>query len=172
MWQLHADFCYSRVRAVPIPLGIHSNAVSRRSLTRHSSFRVQELEKLLWDDAMTDFASLLRQRGHRGQTLGWCMKGARQLDQASWESKENEEEELNRGNITSANSSVRFCCYCLKHIPSSEGAAAFQGISCKPENKKKNINNDPKTFMVVRFTCVPSSNLLPFGPSRQKMFTP
>lgn len=39
-------------------------------LTCDSSFGVQELEQLLWDDAMTDFASLLWQRGYWCQTLG------------------------------------------------------------------------------------------------------
>lgn len=32
---------------------------------------------------MTDFASLLWQRGYWGQTLGWCLQGARRLDQTA-----------------------------------------------------------------------------------------
>lgn len=50
-------------------------------LTCDSSFGVQELEEFLWDDAMTDFASLLWQRGYWGQTLGRRVEGARCLDQ-------------------------------------------------------------------------------------------
>lgn len=50
-------------------------------LTCDSSFGVEELEDLLWEDAMTDFASLLWQRGHWGQTLGRCVQGAGCLDQ-------------------------------------------------------------------------------------------
>lgn len=50
-------------------------------LTCDSSFGVQELEKLLWEDAMTNFACCLWQRGNWGQTLGRCVQGARRLDQ-------------------------------------------------------------------------------------------
>lgn len=44
--------------------------LSFQLLTSNSGFGVKELEELLWEDAMSDFASLLRQRRHRGQTLG------------------------------------------------------------------------------------------------------
>ena len=53
----------------------------RLRLTCDSSFGVEQLEKLLWEDAMTDFASLLWQRGYWGQTLGRSVEGARALDQ-------------------------------------------------------------------------------------------
>lgn len=54
-------------------------------LTSNSSFGVKKLEELLWEDAMTNFASLLWQRGYWGQTLGGCVQGARRMDQAKGE---------------------------------------------------------------------------------------
>lgn len=51
----------------------------------YSCFRVEELEKLLWEDAMTDFASFLWQRRNWCQTLGRCVQEAGSLDQTSSE---------------------------------------------------------------------------------------
>lgn len=49
-------------------------------LTCDSSFGVEELEKLFWDQTMANFPSLLWQRGNRSQTLGWCVQTAGGMD--------------------------------------------------------------------------------------------
>ena len=90
---------------------------------------------------MTDFSALLWQRGHWGQTLGCCVQGARCLDQPVGDNilktflRANCQQMYSCCylNISTANTSNKN--YLKRHIPSSKGAAAFQGIGCK-QNKE------------------------------------